>query len=523
MRFARQMAARLTGLRSVTAAIAFSLLAQASLTSIVQAQEYGDAVFAVVTDINTTDPDRVSSGGDWNVLANMFESLLGRDQNGLLAPELATDYSVSQDGLIYDFTLRENVTFHNGDPFTAEDVVFSWKRAMNPDLKFNYVSWAVGKIASVEATGDHSVRITLNERTPTFDKDLKPFFPIVPKKYIEEVGDDAFLEAPVGTGPFRFVSREVQQNIVLHSYENYWGGAPRVGQVTLQVVPDDNTRLAMLMAGEADIVANVHPLLVSQIDSNPDLKTLVIPALQEHFLGFNPQSPVYDPKVREAFNLAINRQALTDGLFFGTAEPMNAWCLRGRELGCDDTIAGTPYDPERARQLIEESGFDTSKPVRLFGLAPGGRPQTKELVEAIAADLRAIGVESQITLMEFGAYLAFKGPKRVYTDHDLLFFTWATWTDDPVGQRLQPILGTGGTSSFYSIPELDELLAAIDKGSLEERPALINAALRYIDEQHLVIPLMSPNVIYGMRKDVEWQPPADLITPILTTLSKPAN
>ena len=181
MRFARQMAARLTGLRSVTAAIAFGLLAQASLTSIVQAQEYGDAVFAVVTDINTTDPDRVSSGGDWNVLANMFESLLGRDQNGLLAPELATDYSVSKDGLIYDFTLRENVTFHNGDPFTAEDVVFSWKRAMNPDLKFNYVSWAVGKIASVEATGDHSVRITLNERTPTFDKDLKPFFPIVPK------------------------------------------------------------------------------------------------------------------------------------------------------------------------------------------------------------------------------------------------------------------------------------------------------------------------------------------------------
>lgn len=523
MRFVSFMTARWTRWRSLSAAIALGLMTQASMTLPVQAQEYGDAVFAVVTDINTTDPHRVSSGGDWNVLANMFESLLGRDQNGLLAPELATDYTVSADGLVYDFTLRDGVTFHNGDPLTAEDVVFSWERAMDPELKFNYVSWAVGKIASVEAIGENAVRITLKERTPTFDKDLKPFFPIVPKKYIEEVGNDAFLTAPVGTGPFRFVSREVQRNIVLHSYENYWGGAPRVGQVTLQVVPDDNTRLAMLMAGEADIVANVHPLMVSQIDANPDLKTLVIPALQNHFLGFNPQSPVFDPKVREAFNLAINREALTQGLFFGTADPMKAWCLRGRELGCDDTIAGTPYDPDRARALIAESGFDTSKPVRLFGLAPGGRPQTKELVEAIAADLRAIGVQSQITLMEFGAYLAFKGPNRVYTDHDLLFFTWATWTDDPVGQRLQPILGTGGTSSFYSIPEMDALLAAIDEGRIEDRPALINAALRYIDEQHLVIPLMSPNVIYGIRQGVEWHPPADLITPILTTLSKPAN
>ncbi|MGV3652528.1 MAG: ABC transporter substrate-binding protein, partial [Devosia sp.] len=518
MRLLSHMTARLTGWRSITAAVALGLLAQVSMAPLAQAQQYGDAVFAVVTDISTTDPGRVASGGDWNVLANIFESLVGRGQDGKLAPELATEYAVSEDGLVYDFTLRQGVTFHNGDPFTAEDVVFSWQRAMDPELKFNYVSWAVGKIASVEATGEHSVRITLKARTPTFDKDLKPFFPIVPKNYIEEVGNEAFLNAPVGTGPFRYVSRQVQQNIVLHSYENYWGGAPKVGQVTLQVVPDDNTRLAMLMAGEADIVANVHPLLVGQIDANPDLKTLVIPALQNHFLGFNPQSPVYDPKVREAFNLAINREALTQGLFFGTAQPMNAWCLRGREIGCDDTITGTPYDPERARALIKESGLDTSKPVRLYGLAPGGRPQTKELVEAIASDLRAIGVESQITLMEFGAYLAFKGPNRVYTDHDLLFFTWATWTDDPVGQRLQPILGTGGTSSFYSIPELDALLAAINESSLEERPALINAALKYIDEQHLVIPLMSPNVIYGMRRSADWQPPADLITPILTTL-----
>lgn len=509
--------------RSVSAAIIFSLMSGAPFVGAAVAEEYGDAVFAIVSDIMTTDPHRVSSGGDWNVLANVFESLLGRDTNGRLAPELATDYTVSEDGLVYDFTLREGVTFHNGEPFTAEDVVFSWQRAMDPELKFNYVSWAVGKIASVEATGDYTVRITLNTRTPTFDKDLKPFFPIVPKDYIEEVGNDGFLEAPIGTGPFKYISREVQQHVVLEANENYWGGAPKVNRLTLQVVPDDNTRLAMLMAGEADIVANVHPLMVQQLEADPNLKALVVPALQMNFLGFNPQSPVWDPKVREAINLAVNRDAITNGLFFGTAEPMNAWCLRDREVGCDDTIVGTEYNPERARELIAESGYDTSVPVRIYGLAPGGRPQTKEIVEAVAGDLRAIGLESEITLMEFGAYLAFKGPQRVYTDHDLLFFNWATWTDDPVAQRLQPLVGTGGTSSFYSIPEVDALLAAIDEGSLEERPARINEALRYIDEQHLMIPLMTPSVIFGARADIEWTPPADLITPILTKLHKPAN
>jgi peptide/nickel transport system substrate-binding protein len=515
-----ELTAKLRGLRPLTAALALGVVAHAATTPASFAQEYGDVVFAIVSDINTTDPHRVSGGGDWNVLANVFESLVGRDRDGRLAPELATDYTVSDDGLVYDFNLRQGVTFHNGEAFTAEDVVFSWQRAINPELKFNFVSWAVGKIASIEETSEYSVRITLNQRAPTFDKDLKPFFPIVPKDYIEEVGDEGFLEAPVGTGPFKYVSREVQQYTVIESFADYWGGAPKVNRVTLQVVPDDNTRLAMLMAGEADIIANVHPLLVNQLQADPSLKAVITPALQMNFLGFNPQSPTYDPKVREAFNLAINREALTAGLFFGSAEPLNTFCLRNREVGCDDSIVGTPYDPERARQLIVESGFDTSVPVRLYGLAPGGRPQTKETVEAIANDLRAIGVQSEITLMEFGAYLAFKGPKRVYTDHDILFFNWATWTDDPLGQRLQPLLGTGGTSSFYSIPEVDALLAKIDEASLADRPARIAEALQYIDETHLTIPLLSPSVIFGARANVEWTPPADLITPILTTLAK---
>jgi peptide/nickel transport system substrate-binding protein len=484
----------------------------------------GDAVFAIVSDIFTTDPHRVSSGGDWNVLANVFESLIGRDQKGRLAPELATEYKVVEDGLVYDFTLRDGVKFQNGDPFTADDVVFSWKRATNPELKFNYASWAVGKIASIEAISPRQVRIKLATKTPTFVKDVKPFFPIVPKAYIEKVGNDGFAAAPIGTGPFRLVAREPQKQIVLEPNANYWGGAPKVGKVTLKVVPDDNTRLAMLMAGEADVVANVHPLLVNQINATPTLKTLIVPALQEHFMMFNPKSPVWDPKVREAINMAIDRDTLTRALFFGTADPMNAWCLKNRELGCDDAIKGTPFDAKRARQLIVESGFDTRKPVRIFGLAPGGRPQTKEIAESVASYLNDIGIKSQITLMEFGAYLAFKGAKeRDYTKHDLIFYTWATWTDDPVGQRLQPIVGTGGASSFYNIPELDAKLAAIDAGAPAERTALIRDAQRYIDEQHLVIPLMSPNVIYGMRRNVDWQPPADLITPILATLSKPAN
>lgn len=508
-------------LRSIRVLAAAALLMSSAATATL-AVDYGNITFAIPTDITTVDPDRVSSGGDWNVLANIFESLYGRDSSGQLAPELATGYTVSSDGLTYDFTLRDGVTFQNGDPLTADDVVFSWNRALDPELKFNFASWAVGKVASVEATAPNQVRIVLKAPTATFVKDLKPFFPIVPRAYIESVGNDGFLAAPIGTGPFKFVSREVQKDIVLEANPTYWGGAPKVGTVTMVVTPDENTRLAMLMAGEADVISNVHPLLVGQIASTPGLKALVVPALQQNFLMFNPQSRVWDPKVREAFNLAIDRTSLTRALFFDTAEPMKVWCLKGRELGCDDTLAGTDFNPDKAKQLLDEAGFDYSQPVRIYGIS--GRPQTKETVEAVASYLDAIGVKSEITLMEFGAYLAFKGAKeKDYSKHDLILYSYATWTDDPIGQRIKPIVGTGGQSSFYSIPEVDEKLAAVDAASDADRPAKINDLLRYIDEQHLVIPLMSPNVIYGMSDKVTWQPPADLITPILASISKPAN
>jgi peptide/nickel transport system substrate-binding protein len=488
----------------------------------IAAAEYGDIVFAIPTDINTTDPDRVSSGGDWNVLANVFESLYGRDASGQLTPELATAYTVSADGLVYDFTLREGVTFQNGDPLTADDVVFSWNRAIDPELKFNFASWAAGKIASAEATGPLQVRITLKAPTPTFVKDLKPFLPIVPKAYIESVGNDGFLAAPIGTGPYKLVSREVQKEVVLEANPTYWGGAPEVNQVKVVIVPDENTRLAMLTAGEADVITNVHPLLVPQINSTPGLKSLVVPALQENFLMFNPQSPVWDPKVREALNLAIDRDSLTRALYFDAAQPMNVWCLRGRELGCDDNLTGSSYDPTKAKQLLDEAGFDYNRPIRIYGIS--GRPQTKETVEGVASYLSAIGVKSEITLLEFGGYLAFKGAKeKDYSKHDLILYSYATWTDDPVGQRIRPIVGTGGQSSFYSIPEVDEKLAAVDAASEADRAARINDLMAYIDQEHLVIPLLSPNVIYGMSDKVSWQPPADLITPIMTTLSKPAN
>lgn len=514
-------------MKNLRSGMRMSVLAMtAALTTALPAMagnDPGHIEFAIVSDIHTTDPDRVSSGGDWNVLANVFENLMGRDADGRLAPELATDVTVSADGLVYDFTLRPGVRFQNGEPFGADDVVFSWERARDPELKFAYANWVVNKIVKAEAIDDLHVRLTLASPSPTFLKDLKPFMPIVPKDYITQVGNDGFAAAPIGTGPFKYVSREVQSSVDLAANKDYWGTPPAVDTVTMRIVPDDNTRIAMLMAGEADVIANVHPLLVPQLQANPELKALVVPALQEHFLGFNPKTPTFDPLVRQAINMAIDRKSLTDALFFGTASPMYTWCLENREIGCTD-MPGYSYDPAKAKELIEQSGYDTSRPVRLFGLTSGGRPQTKEIVEAVANNLSAIGLKSEITLMEFGAYLAFKGAKeKDYSKHDLMFFTWATWNDDPVGQRLKPILGTGGASSFYSIPELDEKLAAIDAAPDSERASLIRDALLYIHDQNLVVPLMSPSVIYGMRADVDWAPPANLITPLIGTLSRKTN
>lgn len=475
-------------------------------------------VVAIATDISSTDPHRIGSSVDQVFVANVFESLTGRGADGGTVPMLATDYSVSDDGLTYDFTLRQGVTFHNGEAFTAEDVLYSWQRAADPETRNRFAPFLVNRIDNIEVVDDYHVSITLKSLSPTLLADMSTFFPIVPKDYATHAGMDGFAAAPVGTGPFKFVSRQVQTNFELAANADYWGDVPAIAALDIRVVPDDAARLAMLMAGESDIAQNIPPFLMAQVGAMPELETLVLPVIQQNFFLFNPQSPVWDKQVRQAIIGAVDVNAIAQSLFLGTAEPLPGFCLPGRELACDGSIQGAVFDPQKSRTMLEEAGFDFDRSLKLLGLAPGGAPFAKELVEATASYLNAIGVRTEVVLMEAGALRAFRAQEvKDYSQHDLIFYNYAALNNDPA-QRLS-FMRTGGPGSFHSIAELDARLDAIDaEPDPARRERLIADTLRFMDDEAYVLSLWNVNAVYGKRRDLHWAPPPDVVMPIFSSL-----
>jgi peptide/nickel transport system substrate-binding protein len=367
------------------------------------------------------------------------------------------------------------------------------------------------------------VRIKLKTLNPTLLSDMSTFFPIVPKDYAEKAGPEGFAAAPVGTGPFKLVSRAVQAGFKLETNDGYWGDRPKIDGVDVRVVPDDSTRVAMLMAGEADVVQNLPSFMIQQIDADPNLDALVLPAIQEQFFLYNPQSRVWDLKVRQAIAKAVDVQTIAQTLFHGSTSPLPGFCLPERELGCDGSLKAVAFDPEGAKKLLEEAGFDFSQPLKLLGLAPGGAPNSKETVEAVASYLGNIGVKTEVILMESGALRAFRAQEvKDYSKHDLLFYAYAALNSDPT-QKLT-FMKTGGAGSFHSMPEYDAMMDAIaQEANADARTALISKALKYIDDQAYVLNLWNTDAVYGKKAEISWAPPPDVIMPVFATLERKAS
>src|SRR5437762_8763169 len=237
-----------------------------------------------------------------------------------MTPGLAESWSVSRDGLAYDFVLRKGVKFHNGDPVTAEDVKFSLER-----YRGGAASTLKARIAAVEVVDPHRVRIRLKQPWP----DFMTFFGtpatgaawIVPKKYVEKVGEDGFKRAPVGAGPYKFVSFNPGVELVLEANEQYWRKVPNVKRLVFKAVPDEATRLAMLKRGEADVVYSIRGELAEEIKKTPGLSLKAVGGAFTEWIAlidqWDPKSPWADRRVRLAANHAIDRQAINQAEYLG--------------------------------------------------------------------------------------------------------------------------------------------------------------------------------------------------------------
>ena len=266
------------------------------------------------------------------------------------AESLAQSWSVSADGLVYEFVLRQGVKFHNGDPFTAEDVKFSFER-----YKGAAATTFKQRVAGVEIVDPHRVRFRLKQPWA----DFMTFFGtpatgaawVVPKKYVERVGDDGFKKAPIGAGPYKFVSFTPGVELVLEAYEQYWRKTPSVKRLVFKVVPDEATRLAMLKRNEADIVYSVRGALAEEIRRTPGLALKATSGAFTEWILFldqwQPKSPWADRRVRLAANLAMDRQSLNQAEYLGMSKVTGSIIPSGFDFAWQPPTY--PYDPQKAR------------------------------------------------------------------------------------------------------------------------------------------------------------------------------
>src|SRR5204863_5846120 len=320
-----------------------------------------------------------------------------------MAPCLAGSWKEGPDGLVYEFKLREGLRFHNGDPFTAEDVKFSFARYRGVSAKILHE-----RVKAVEIVDPHRVRFVLNNPWP----DFLVFYAtpatgaawVVPKKYIEKVGEDGFARHPVGLGPMRFVRMSPGTELVLEANEQYWRKKPSLKRVVIKGVPDRTTRLAMLKTGEADLGYLMVGLEAASIKADPKLRLLhVIPTASwwvEFPEQWKPKSPWADRRVRLAAMMAIDKQGINE------AERLGYSRLTGSIIPSVMDFAlkmdPLPYDPAQAKRLLAEAGYPSG--FDAGDLTP--LPPFTTMGEAVANNLAAVGLRMRIRGMERAALMA---------------------------------------------------------------------------------------------------------------------
>lgn len=371
-------------------------------------------VFGRGADSVSLDPGIVTDGESFKVTQNLFETLLNfGEQDTTINPGLAKEWEVSEDGLTYTFQLQEGVKFHDGTDFNAEAVIKNinrWKGGKEEDFYyFNSMFKAEGEdiIKDVTAEGDYTVVFTLSRPQAPFLKNLamSPFGIGSPTAF--EAAGDKFGDNPVGTGPFKFTEWKRNDSITIEKFEDYWqDGFPKLDKVIFRSIPDNSARLNELMAGNIDLADGVNPSDGKTVEGDSTLQLIERPSMNIGYLGLtNTRAPFDNKLVRQAVNYAIDKQAIVDAFFEGRAE-VAANPMPPSISGYNDAISPYPYDPEKAKSLLAEAGYD-GKEIELWAM-PVPRPYMPDgakVAEVIQKNLEDVGIPSKIVTFEWATYL----------------------------------------------------------------------------------------------------------------------
>jgi peptide/nickel transport system substrate-binding protein len=402
---------------------AFALLAIALAWRPVAAQtQQGTLVFAVESlSAQTMDPILEARPGNAIYQAPMYDSLVGFDfQKGGVGPGVAESWELSEDGLTWTFHLRPGQKFHNGDPLTAQDVKFSLQRQMAPNSTASAAATLRRAIKSIDVVDDLTLRVNTNSPQiglpPSLSRAVAPEGAVMPKAYIEKVGEEEFRRKPIGSGPWRFVRSVPGDRIEFEAVDYpHWRGTPHFKNLQILLVPEESTRIAMVRTGEAAIASIGPDTMLSA--SRGGLEVLSVPAtmqaLYQFWGAYRPEfkdSPIANPKVRRALSLAIDRQAIIDNVMNGLAGmPYPFATFSYTEYFSADrwkkwSHDAYRYDPVLAKKMLADAGYPNGFDLNFANTALPGTQFMVDIGTALADMWTKIGVRVKLTNYEWGSF-----------------------------------------------------------------------------------------------------------------------
>jgi peptide/nickel transport system substrate-binding protein len=425
------------------------------------------------------------------VLYALHDALVKPMPGGLNTPSLAESWAVSKDGTAYEFLIRRNARFHNGDPVTADDVKFSFQRYAGGSAKL-----LKDKVKDVQVVAANRVRFVLKEPWPdflaTYGTSATGAAWIVPKKYIERVGEEAFKKAPIGAGPYKFVSFTPGVELVVEAFPDYWRKAPSVKRLVMRSIPEESTRAAAVKTGEVDLAYLISAPIAEDLRRGPGTRIVAPLIYGMYWLDFLDQwdkkSPWSDRRVRLAASLAIDREALNQAEQLGLGRATGSFVPPTFEFAL--TIPPPRQDAKRARQLLAEAGYPNG--FDAGDLTP--LPPYTALGETVGGYLQDIGIRSRVRTMERATFLSSWREKKL---HGLLI--GATGAAGNAAARLEPFFTRNGIYAYGSLPEIDELFQRqAREQDKKAREALLHQIQRSVAEHALVAPIFQQAFIWGV-------------------------
>lgn len=422
-------------------------------------------------DADTLNPQEQTTTLIQNICDLIYDTLFFARPDGTLEPRLATEYKASPDGLIWTIKLRQGVKFSDGSPLDAKAMKLTFDRALDPKLKVP-LRFAITMIKECVVVDDHTIELRLQYPFAPLAQTLamtlvSPISPAALEKYGEDV-----RQHPVGAGPYILKEWVKGDRIVLVRNENYWGKKPTVEQLTFKIVPEVATREAMLRSGQIDICYKPSPANVAALKADPNIKVEMPLSTRTIFMALRCDRPLMKNKlVRQAFNYAVDKKAIVKKILFDTAEPMDG-TVAPILFGYAKMEPQYDYNPEKAKELLKKANWDFNQVVKI------GSPQGRylfdtQVAEAIQAQLQAIGVKTELRVMDWPTYMSTVYKPLEQSEFDMVLLGWGPLIMDAdmalYGQfttAVYPPKGLG--SAFYSNPQYDEIM---EKSRLEQDPS----------------------------------------------------